>query len=86
MLYIDNDMRFTTRSNNSSTVQYTVHVVRLTQETVEEYVSVKNEVGYKFSTVSLQWYQTGYMGQDKYKWQRQRQAAFTANNKQNKPY
>jgi nitrous oxidase accessory protein NosD len=58
-------MRLTTRSNNSSTVPYAVHVFRLTKETVEEYVSVKNEVGYKFGTVSLQWYQTGYMGQDK---------------------
>ena len=65
MLYIDNDMRFTPRSKNSSTVHYAVHVFRLTQETVKEYVSAKNEVGYKFSTVSLQWYQTGYMGQDK---------------------
>jgi len=61
VLYIDNDMRFTSRSKNSSTV----HVFRRTQETVKEYVSAKNEVGYKFSTVSLQWYQTGYMGQDK---------------------
>jgi len=65
VLYIDNDMRFTSRSKNSSTVHYAVHVFRLTQETVKEYVSVKNEVGYKFSTVSLQWYQTGCMGQVK---------------------
>jgi len=31
VLYIDNDMRFTTRSNNSSAVQYAVHVFRLTK-------------------------------------------------------
>lgn len=65
MLYIDNDMRFTSRYKNSSTVHYAVHVFRLTLETVKEYVSVKNEVDYKFSAVSLQWYQTGYMGQEK---------------------